>query len=158
MHARTHVLTHACGVLRFFVFCSRAALALELVAAHNKEAAEARQQSALNAAKFRRASRDIGQGNAAALIAGLAEAQRVPGGRPPTPVGNRCVLVCLRACVHGLPEVYSTILSRITGNLNRKTLRNIPVVLVYIERVFYSSYDAKYAYLVCKRVWDGKNT
>lgn len=69
----------------------RTALALELVAAHTEEAAKARQESALNAAKFRRASRDAGQmvasGSSEAL--GKAPVGRVAGGRPPTSSGNR---------------------------------------------------------------------
>ncbi|CAB1115305.1 unnamed protein product [Ectocarpus sp. CCAP 1310/34] len=69
----------------------RAALATELVAAHAEEAAKARQESALNAAKFRRASRDAGQASAAPTTGALAKPQRAPGGRPPTASGNRCV-------------------------------------------------------------------
>lgn len=76
---------------------SRADLAIELVAAHNEEAAQARQEAALNAAKFRRVSRDIGAGDAAAAVAAAAAAgaesaaERVPGGRPTTSMAKRCV-------------------------------------------------------------------
>lgn len=75
---------------RAAIVSQRAALAMELVAAHTEEAAKARQESALNAAKFRRASRDAGQASAAPTTGALEKPQRA-GGRPPTVSGNRCV-------------------------------------------------------------------
>lgn len=70
----------------------RAALALELVAAHTEEAARARQESALNAAKFRRASRDAGQASEGNLLQSIeASGKKTTAGRPPTSSGNRCV-------------------------------------------------------------------
>lgn len=85
------------------VCTTRAALAMELVTAHTEEAAKARQEAALNAAKFRRASRDVGQHAAETAAAEAAVSggptgvdtstgapqQRVAGGRPPTSSGNR---------------------------------------------------------------------
>lgn len=73
---------------------SRADLAIELVAAHNEEAAQARQEAALNAAKFRRVSRDIGAGDAAAAVAAAVvgaenTAERTPGGRPANSMAKR---------------------------------------------------------------------
>lgn len=47
----------------------RAALAMELVEAHTEEAAKARQESALNAAKFRRVSRVVDQETVAEAVA-----------------------------------------------------------------------------------------
>ncbi|CAM9378673.1 unnamed protein product [Ectocarpus sp. 12 AP-2014] len=86
----------------------RAALAMELVAAHTEEAAKARQESALNAAKFRRASRDAGQASAAPPTGALAKPQRAPGGRPPTASGNRRTAEQLRLAaatlVHAIKE------------------------------------------------------
>lgn len=78
-------------IVRSATVSGRAALAMELVAAHTEEAAKARQESALNAAKFRRASRDAGQASAAPTTGALGKPQRAPGGRPPTVSGNRCV-------------------------------------------------------------------
>lgn len=94
MYVRNH-----CGLIQkmattngfIFVRRRRSALALELVAAHTEEAAKARQESALNAAKFRRASRDAGltavvawpeQGNQSAP-------KKTSGGRPQTSSANR---------------------------------------------------------------------
>lgn len=82
----------------------RTALAMELVAAHTEEAAKARQESALNAAKFRRASRDIAGASAAVAAAAGASAAAPSspssrrtsasgGGRPPSSLGNRCVAI-----------------------------------------------------------------
>lgn len=69
-------------------------MALELVAAQTEEAARARQESALNAAKFRRASRDAGQASGTTLLEPIeASGKKTPGGRPPTSSRNRCVAV-----------------------------------------------------------------
>lgn len=68
---------------------------MELVGAHIEEAARARQESALNAAKFRRVSRDLGPGVAAAAVAAavagaeMASPERVPAGRPQTASSTR---------------------------------------------------------------------
>lgn len=59
----------------------RAALALELVAAQTEAAAQARQEAALNAAKFRRASRDNGSVvDATTSAGGGVAAASFPGG------------------------------------------------------------------------------
>eukprot|EP00903_Cladosiphon_okamuranus_P011418 g10760.t1 len=87
----------------------RAALALELVAAQTEEAARARQESALYAAKLRRASRDAGQISGSKLLEPIeASGKKTQGGRPPTSSRNRRAAEQLRLAaatlVHAIKE------------------------------------------------------
>lgn len=72
----------------------RAALAMELVEAHTEEAAKARQESALNAAKFRRVSRVADQAAVAAAVASAGAdttaPEKSPKGKSPS-AANRYV-------------------------------------------------------------------
>lgn len=70
---------------------SRVALALELVAAQAEDAAQARQEAALSAAKLRRASRD-GANNVedlTAVASPMVDLDQAHQGRPPTPAAAR---------------------------------------------------------------------